>query len=488
MNEHTARNIVLVRAIETADTAHAILSDDDRRYASRSARELAQWQAADRKSALTMALFLEQRAEQILRRLAERMPPFAAFLKQRASAWSALLAVLPLLALLAGAAIDHVYDPHRVDLLSAPLLLIVLWNLLVYAWLLLRLCLPARAAVQGATPATGFAGIVRALAQRGSGKLPRKLPAAMSSALLAFATEWSQLGFPLHAARLARAIHASAALFAVGAVLSLYARGLLRQYGVGWESTFLDAAQVHQLLSLLFAPAVALFNLTPFSPADIAALRFSGAAPSAHGGALWVHLYGATLLLFVIAPRSVLALIAHWRARRLGAHFPLDLDAPYFRQFGASIGAPAGVLRVLPYSYTLDEAHDKGLTRVAHAMLGEAARVMLRPVIAYGVEPRDALRDIALDDTDVTMTAVLFNVAATPERENHGALLAYLADAAPRGLTVLLDQSAYLQRLGAERLPERERLWQDFCRFYNVPTHTINLLAPAGSQNATFAP
>jgi hypothetical protein len=36
------------------------------------------------------------------------------------------------------------------------------------------------------------------------------------------------------------------------------------------------------------------------------------------------------------------------------------------------------VLRVLPYSYTLDEARDRGLWTVAAWLLGEQARVMLR--------------------------------------------------------------------------------------------------------------
>ena len=62
MNEQVARNAVLVRAIETADVNHEVLSDDDRRYASRSAKELAAWQAADDKAAMTQHHFLEQRS------------------------------------------------------------------------------------------------------------------------------------------------------------------------------------------------------------------------------------------------------------------------------------------------------------------------------------------------------------------------------------------------------------------------------------------
>ena len=72
MNEAAARDVLLVKAIESTDQAREVLSDDDRRHASRSARELAQWDAADRKQPLTPALFLHRRAAQVLARLAER--------------------------------------------------------------------------------------------------------------------------------------------------------------------------------------------------------------------------------------------------------------------------------------------------------------------------------------------------------------------------------------------------------------------------------
>ena len=79
MDEAAARDVLLVKAIETADQAREVLSDDDRRHASRSARELAQWDATERGQPLTPALFLQRRAAQILTRLAERKPAAAAF-------------------------------------------------------------------------------------------------------------------------------------------------------------------------------------------------------------------------------------------------------------------------------------------------------------------------------------------------------------------------------------------------------------------------
>ena len=445
---------MLVRAIETADQNKEILSDDDRLYASRSARELAQWRAADRKAEVTGDDFLQQRAEQILKRLAERHAAFASFLKQR-SQLHALSWALPLIGLLLGAGLDRITDPHRVDLLSAPLLLIIGWNLLVYVGLLIWLFIPSRPRVPHRM------------------KAPRKLPSALSTAVMDFLREWSQLSARLNAARLSRTVHLSAAAFAAGALASLYARGLLSQYAAGWESTFLDASQVHSLLSTLFTPAVALFHLQGFTLAEIEALRFPQTTASA-GGARWVHLYAATILLLVIVPRLLLAAFAQWQASRLTRHFPLDLEQPYFRQLNDAMGrSQGGTLRVLPYSFTVDEQRHRGLQHIAIAMFGEQGRLMLRPSTAYGEAPQVS------DDADVAATAALFNLTATPEQENHGVFLDALSKAAPRGVTVLLDESAYLQRMGPERLAERVALWQEFCGFHHVAATVVNLQAPA---------
>ena len=483
MNEQGARRVVLVRAIEMADAGHQVLSEDDRKYASRSARELAAWQASDSKSAVTQDLFLQQRSEQILKRLAERTPAFGAFQK-RALGLPGFWAALPLLALFAGALLDRIADPHRVDLLSAPLLFIVGWNLLMYVVLLVWALIPHRKA--------GWAGqgLLRRLSV-GKAVAPRKLPAPLASGLTSFLAEWAQLSEPLTRARLSRTVHLSAAAFALGAVLSLYTRGLLTQYGAGWESTFLDATQVHTLLSWLFTPALTVFPfLQGFSLADIEALRFApgtgtaAAAAVSGAGERWVHLYGATILLLVILPRLLLALFAGLRARRLARRFPLDLEHPYFRKLADSIGAgtPA-VLRVLPYSFTLDEARDRGLWTVAAMALGAQARVLLRPTVPYGEEPKEALRETGFDEAGVTVTAALFNLAATPEKENHGAFLDYLSRNSKRGVAVLLDESGMLERAAGQagldaRVNERIALWRQFCSFHGTAATVVNLLQP----------
>jgi len=475
MNEEVARNVVLVRAIETTDVGHAVLSDDDRKYATRSARELAAWQAADSHEAANQHHFLQQRAEQILKRLGERTPAFGAFHK-RAPGLTAIWLALPFLAFFAGAALDRIADPHRVDLLSAPLLIIIGWNLLVYLALVAWAIVPMPKKRKSGTP----------LLQRlsvGKAAVPRKLPAPLAEGVAHYLANWASMSEPLTRARLSRTFHMAAAGFALGAVASLYARGLLTQYVTGWESTFLDAQQVHTLLSWLFTPALTVFPfLQGFTLAEIEGLRF-GANAGLAGGERWVHLYGATILLLVIVPRLLLAMFAALAARRLKRHFPIDLDQPYYRKLADSIGAgtPA-VLRVIPYSYTVDEPRDRGLWAIAATALGGQARVQLQPAVAYGVEPKEALRDTALGEAGITVTTVLFSLAATPEKENHGALLDYLVKRVPRGVAVLLDESPLVQQHdqagNAARVTERAALWRQFCSFHGASSHVVNLLQP----------
>jgi len=110
--------------------------------------------------------------------------------------------------------------------------------------------------------------------------------------------------------------------------------------------------------------------------------------------------------------------------------------------------------------------------------------VMLRPSLAYGEDPVDAVRDIGPDAAGVTVTAVLFSLAATPEKENHGAVLDQLRRAAPRGIAVLIDESSLTERASSQagvdgRLAERTALWRQFCHFHGCTATIVNLLEPA---------
>ncbi len=82
----------------------------------------------------------------------------------------------------------------------------------------------------------------------------------------------------------------------------------------------------------------------------------------------------------------------------------------------------------------------------------------------------------------VTLTAALFNLSATPEKENHGAFLDHLVrhgngkGNGAGSVIVLIDESAYLERIGRERIAARITLWREFCRFHQIEATIVNLL------------
>jgi hypothetical protein len=91
------------------------------------------------------------------------------------------------------------------------------------------------------------------------------------------------------------------------------------------------------------------------------------------------------------------------------------------------------------------------------------------------------------------MLVLLLNLAATPEDENHGVVV---AGARKRGetspsekLLVLVDEGPYAVRMGAiggagERLGERRRSWQTFTEKHGFRPHFVNLATPADDPRA----
>ncbi len=143
---------------------------------------------------------------------------------------------------------------------------------------------------------------------------------------------------------------------------------------------------VHALLSFFLSPAAQLIGV-PFPSVDqIAALRFTSGAPGDANAALWIHLYAVTVGAIVIVPRLALALIARWQEQRRSQRFAFDMSEPYFRRLAGSFTAGTARLRVIPYSYTVDEAALNGLRAVAVRLLGDDADVTLHPTVTFGAE------------------------------------------------------------------------------------------------------
>jgi hypothetical protein len=212
--------------------------------------------------------------------------------------------------------------------------------------------------------------------------------------------------------------------------------------------------------------------LPGFSLEQVRALHFPQSAPSS--GAQWVHLYAATFFILIIVPRLALAFLALERERKLSDRLAVDLTEPYFQRLCAGFAPGGTVLRVCPYSFHIDEARQAGLAGVARSLLGDQTSLILLPAAAYGEDPGPV-------PSGGGTTAVLFSLTATPEVENHGRFLDHLRREAGGSVVALIDESAFLERLGkqgANRAAERAALWREFCARHRTPAAIVNLLVP----------
>lgn len=365
MDEQAARKILLAQAIETTDAQGGLLSEVERDQIDRQARQDAGL-AGEERAAVAPEHFIHLRAQRVLAAVQRRSPALAAM--QEPATWGAWLSAgTPLAALVLGVLTDVIANPHRVDLVSLPLLGIVAWNLAMYLVLIGGWLLARRG---GRRPL--LAGLGRWT--DGQHALRRRRGSLQPQVAAAFHLRWYRATQSLHVQRCKRVLHLAAAGWAIGVALSLLTRGLVVEYRVGWESTFLSAEQVHAILSLLRLPALLLFPFEPFTVQEIAGLQFSQGGAVA--GVRWVYMYVALLLVLVVAPRALLAAFAYARERMLARKVPVDFGEPYFQRLVSLLNSVrvhlglvthreedrAAVLRVL----SQDPEAGRTLVRSAH--------------------------------------------------------------------------------------------------------------------------
>ena len=325
LDEASARRLVLVRAVEDVDTQGRLLGEPEREQIEREA--LAASQGA---GGVDFTAYLQQRARRVLALVDRRDPRISAW--QDAEPWRRVAMVaLPAAACIFGAAIDRIGNPHQVNMLSPPLLGVLAWNLVVYLLLLASLVMPRRQ-----RPRRSLPGLQRWLALvprrgRGAGRL-------RFDVLVRFQQQWLQATRTQQWLWGEQLLHLCAAGWALGLAVSIVLGGVVREYRVGWESTLLDVAQVHALLSVLFAPVVALLPFDAFSVADLQRMAFHSQAAIGVGEARrWVWMYVALLFVVVIVPRLLLATWNGWQRRRHARAVRIDLRDPYFAQVLARV-------------------------------------------------------------------------------------------------------------------------------------------------------
>jgi hypothetical protein len=467
MDERRAREVTLLEAFETAQPASPSWSDDDRRWADRVALEAATPGSAP-------AAFVATRAGHALQRLAPREPALARAQAQPAWRAGGLIAIA-LIAFALGIAADGLDGGRRINLLAPPFWGVLAWNLAVYVLLVaMPIVRVARRYPVRRGPIVRAAEILLRLRQR----LPSAASGGAAGAARRYAGLWLARSRGLSLLRAETALHTGAAALALGLVAGLYARGLVLDYRVGWESTLLDAGAAHALVTTVLGPAAALSGIGLPDAATFAALRIAPGAPAAAAPAApWMHLIALTLALVVVVPRLVLALAcgfaAAWRSRR----FPLPLGEPYFQRLLRLGAGSAARVVVVPYAATPSPQATLGLRALLAATLGNTSHLDVRiaPLVPFGAE------DVAPGEiaADTTHAIALFDLGATPEAEHQTRFLRTLAAALPPGaaLAAIVDASAFARRFAGldGRVAERREAWRLWSEGAGTAAVTVDL-------------
>jgi len=451
MNEAAAREVVLVQAFETTQPASPSWSEDDRAWATRLALQDKRGDDAE--------AFVARRAQHALQRLGPRERTAAAWLARRLWRWR-WVGWAAVAGLLAGALADSIGSSQRINLLAPPLWAVLAWNVVVYLLLL------GHGLARLLTRKTRSGGLLK-LTERVL-RLGRGLPglgsvsvsaSGSAKAMQAFASQWLRVSAPLSAARAATLLHAAAAALALGLIAGLYLRGLVLDYRVAWESTFLSAVNAHAILAAVLAPAAAISNIALPDVATFEAMRsVHGAAPGGAPAAAWIHLLALTLALIVVLPRAVLALGSAARAHWLARHVKLPMQDAYFQRLvRAHQGEIARVL-VAPYAGTPGVQVGLVLHELLADVLGDTVQIATADTVAFGAE--DDAAALTAPPADTTLAVALFDLSATPEQENQGRFARWLATHAPTIL--LIDEAAFVQRFKADpaRLAQRRDAWR----------------------------
>ena len=143
-----------------------------------------------------------------------------------------------------------------------------------------------------------------------------------------FAVLWWPVAGPAVRLWVRRTLHLSAIGVVLGATLGMYVRGLFFAYDVIWQSTFVnDPTSVVAVLGFLLGPAALVSGRPVPGDEDVSRLLTAEGDPAA----AWIHLYAISAVMFVVIPRSLLALTASRGLNRARRGVELDLDAEYYR-------------------------------------------------------------------------------------------------------------------------------------------------------------
>lgn len=347
-----------------------------------------------------------------------------------------------------------------VNLLSPALLLILFWQIALYALLLVGTI----AAPLGWKPKWPGRELFAAL-------LSRLRILTVSKQTLRERPLWLSLLTPALRSEAARAFHLAAASLGAGLLTGLAFRGIGTAYTVGWTSTWLAGHETW--LAGFFSATYGLVPLDVFglSFPDAAAIADMNLRVNPEGSpdaAAWLLRLMALVAVVVILPRLLLAFLADRRAKAARARFvwneEKEAEVPASKdEHTAAFSAGATVLSTLP--------PDESLRRRTAALLMQPD-LHWRSIDVWKDEPESVLATV-----DTESAVLLFDGTATPEDEVHGRWVEALREHRPDAYLLIADLSKLEEQFGAdsERLTARKALWESFAAEHHAVLRLLRL-------------
>jgi hypothetical protein len=332
MREQALRAILLIQAVEESDSKGELLPLAERVEATQRVLADAAANIWDSSSPDTLPRaaerLLARRALYLQERLRLRVPITDHLLA--VATGSAARDALLVAAFIAGVLLAALNGRGYIEIISLPLVALLVWNLLTYVLRMASLARRRPSSVSG-IPAL----YARWMGNRAGAVLrrARSFNAPLAAALPRFASDWAAVARPLVLQRAKRLFHICALLVAAAFVAGLLVRGYLLRDAAGWGSSFLAASVARIFLWLLYAPAAALAGVSlPASAQEMQALHVGADLAGAAAGP-WIALIAWTVSIYIIAPRLIAATVISLRLWQVATRLRLPASViPYARR------------------------------------------------------------------------------------------------------------------------------------------------------------
>jgi len=473
------KRILMVQALEEADTREELVSSEDKEQASR----LAGAPLSDQLSRGDENVFFARRASALISSLANRFPVIAAWATPPSHNRFGIFSWV----IMAGAAVigflsNELVPEKRINILAFPLIGIIAWSLFVYLAEIVMLFRKRPHPPDSGPVSSLMLFLTRPFGKRRSPSPPETDPPEdiVDRARQTFQKNWSRFILPLWVARSKTLLHITAMILAGTAIAGMYVKGLANEYLAVWESTFFENGDsLRPFLNVILGPAADVWGSPLPQGAELEAIHLTATngAEVGQNAAYWIHLYAITIAIYVLIPRFFLA--AYWRAKasRQSRHIPFRSASPhYFYRLIAVSSGKSLPITVLPY------AHDPS-ERIRRNVLRKTENLFSRPIALHWEKPvpfggEDDYDPGSPEEEGGIM--LLFNLASTPERETHLALFRSLLKIQHTDRRhVLLDAEAFDQKAsafsdGEKRREERIQSWKSLFSGENCDIHVIS--------------